>query len=118
MKNNLKFFIINDSYIDYLSEFDNHIAYNKNSTRPYIGIVLKVNDLSYFAPMYSPKPQHQKYRDNLTFFKMYSNKNKSNYLGLIRFSDMIPISDNYLIPIDVGVKKIFEIITHPKSFYF
>ena len=42
MKNNkkiklekLNFYIIDDNYINYLSQFDKHIAYNKNQKRPY-----------------------------------------------------------------------------------
>ena len=41
--------------------------------------------------MFSPKLQHEKYKENLTFFKMYGNKDKTDYLGIIRFSDMIPV---------------------------
>lgn len=102
MNNNLDFYIVNDNYIKFLSFYDKHIAHNKNMKRPYVGIVLQINNISYFAPMYSPKPQHKKYKDNLTFFKIYQKtSNKKNYLGLIRFSDMIPISNLDLIPINI-----------------
>lgn len=84
----LNFYIIDDKYIKYLSEFDKHIAYNKNETRPYIGVVIIVNEHYYFAPMFSPKTKHKTYKENLTFFKMLSVKEK-NELGIIRFSDMI-----------------------------
>lgn len=36
----LNFYTINDNYIKYLSKYDEHIAYNKEETRPYIGIVI------------------------------------------------------------------------------
>ena len=88
----LNFYIIDDNYIQYLSEFDKHIAYNKNETRPYIGVVILVNEHYYFAPMFSPKTKHKTYKENLTFFKMLSIKEK-NELGIIRFSDMIPVTD-------------------------
>ena len=55
----LNFYIIDDNYIQYLSEFDKHIAYNKNETRPYIGVVILVNEHYYFAPMFSPKTKHK-----------------------------------------------------------
>ena len=35
----LNFYTIDDTYINYLSNFDKHIAYNKNQKRPYIGII-------------------------------------------------------------------------------
>ena len=98
MKNNkriklgkLNFYIIDDNYINYLSQFDKHIAYNKNQKRPYIGVVIAVEEHYYFAPLFSPKPKHKTYKDNLTFFKIRNTKTK-NDLGIIRFSDMIPVT--------------------------
>ena len=60
-----------------------------------------MNNILYFAPMFSPKPQHSKYKDNLTFFKMYGNNEQTDYLGLIRFSDMIPVPKNQVSLIDI-----------------
>lgn len=87
----LNFYSISDDYIHYISKFDKHIAYNKNSKRPYIGIILEINKMLYFAPMFSPKSQHKRYKNNLTFFKIFGNRRKTDYLGLIRFSDMLPV---------------------------
>lgn len=111
MKNNkkiklgkLNFYIIEDDYINYLSQYDKHIAYNKNSKRPYVGVVIIVDGHYYFAPLFSPKPKHQTYKDNLTFFKIVSNKTKKN-LGIIRFSDMIPTPLNCLSMLDIQNKS-------------
>lgn len=97
MKNNkkiklgkLNFYIIDDNYISYLSQFDKHIAYNKSQKRPYIGVIIIVNEYYYFAPLFSPKQKHKTYKDNLTFFKIVNIKTKTD-LGIIRFSDMIPV---------------------------
>ena len=56
----LKFYNIDDEYIKYLYQFDKKVPYNKNSKRPYIGIVLEIRGTKYFAPMFSPKQQHSK----------------------------------------------------------
>ena len=111
MKNNkkiklskLNFYIIDNDYIEYLSQFDKHIAYNKNEKRPYIGIVLLVNEHYYFAPMFSPKTKHKTYKDNLTFFKMLSVREK-NDLGIIRFSDMIPVPQECVYLLDTTEKS-------------
>ena len=45
---NLNFYIVEDGYIEYISKWDDHIAYNKNNKRPYVGIVLKINCFYYF----------------------------------------------------------------------
>lgn len=47
-----------------ISQFDKHIAYNKNEKRPYIGVVLIVENHYYFAPLFSPKQKHKTYKDN------------------------------------------------------
>ena len=99
----LNFYIIDDDYIQYLSEFDKHIAYNKNEKRPYIGVVILVKEHYYFAPMFSPKQKHKSYKDNLTFFRMKSIKDK-NDLGIIRFSDMIPVPRGSVELLDVKNK--------------
>lgn len=111
MKNNkkiklgkLNFYIIDDNYISYLSQFDKHIAYNKNEKRPYIGVVIIVNEHYYFAPLFSPKQKHKTYKDNLTFFKIINTKTKTD-LGIIRFSDMIPVPQEYVCLLDIKNKS-------------
>lgn len=100
----LNFYIVDDNYIKYLSEFDNHIAYNKTEKRPYIGVVVKVDEHYYFAPLFSPKQKHKTYKDNLTFFKIMDTKTKNN-LGIIRFSDMIPVPKESLYLLDLKNKS-------------
>ncbi len=60
MNKTLKICYLDDEYINYLRKFDSKVAYNKNKTRPYIGIVYTFNNLNYFAPLSSPKPKHLK----------------------------------------------------------
>lgn len=100
----LNFYIIDDDYIKYLSEFDKHIAYNKNEKRPYIGVVIIVEEHYYFAPLFSPKVKHKTYKDNLTFFRIINSKNKSD-LGIIRFSDMIPVPQENINLLDIKSKS-------------
>ena len=99
----LNFYIIDDNYIWYLSQFDKHIAYNKDEKRPYIGVVIIVDGHYYFAPLFSPKQKHKTYKDNLTFFKIVNDKTKSD-LGIIRFSDMIPVPQESVYLVDIKIK--------------
>jgi protein AbiQ len=101
---NLNFYIIDENYINYLSQFDKHIAYNKDQTRPYVGVVLVVESHYYFAPLFSPKLKHKSYKDNLTFFKISNLKAKKD-LGIIRFSDMIPVPIRCVIPLNLQDKS-------------
>jgi len=54
----MKILRIDDDYINRLSNFDNRVSYNKKSTRPYVGILFKIESIPYFAPLSSPKPKH------------------------------------------------------------
>ena len=56
----LKLYYISNDYIDYLRKFDDKVRFNKNHSRPYVGIVYTYNNNNYFAPLSSPKPKYQK----------------------------------------------------------
>lgn len=90
-QNKFKFYHINQEYISHLRKFDGKIA-TKN--RPYIGIVFKNKDYIYLAPLYSAREKHKRYYMNNTFFRIYDYYNQ--YIGLIRFSNMIPVPKFYL----------------------
>ena len=100
----LNCYIVDDKYISYLGEFDKHIAYNKNEKRPYIGVVILVEGHYYFAPLFSPKQKHKKYKENLSFFRIINLKTK-NELGIIRFSDMIPVPEIGVELLDIKDKS-------------
>lgn len=88
----LLFYKINKEYIKYLSEYDRNVSYNKDErehSRPYLGIVLKIENFKYFVPLYSYKDHYKKYRNNPSFFFVYDRK--KNPLAIIKFSAMIPI---------------------------
>lgn len=88
----LLFYTIDNDYIKYLSQYDKHVSYNKSNmghTRPYLGIVLNLNDYKYFVPLYSYKKKYGKYKNNPSFFWVYDRKNRP--LSIIKFSSMIPI---------------------------
>lgn len=94
---NFKLYYIKDEYIKFISEFDKKVLYNKNGTRPYIGIVFIQNDITYFAPLSSPKPKHL----------LMSNKKPDIYkikdgeLGIINLNNMVPTPKSELILINM-----------------
>ncbi len=87
----LEFYYINKKYINYIRQFDEKIP-TKN--RPYLGIVFKNKNYIYLAPLFSPREKHKNYYMNNTFFRIYDYDN--NYIGLIRFSNMIPVPINFI----------------------
>ncbi len=95
----LKFYNIDDKYIDYLYQFDDKVPYNKNQKRPYIGVIIEIDNIKYFAPLFSPKSTHKKYSDNPTYIKIGQD------YGIIRFNNMIPVVGDVLTPIDFNIIK-------------
>ena len=75
---------INQKYIVYLSQFEEHLFRNRkisqNFTRKYVGVVLKINGFDYFAPLSSFKQKHKCLSETIDFVKigMYAVINLNN----------------------------------------
>ena len=81
-----KIYYLDEGYINYLRKFDTKVAYNKDTTRPYIGIVYTFDGLNYFAPLSSPKKKHQLMSNKaIDVFKIDDGK-----LGIVNINNMIP----------------------------
>lgn len=67
----LLFYTVDKDYIRYLSKFERHVSYNKDEighSRPYLGIVLQIEEYKYFVPLYSYKEHYKRYKNNPSFF--------------------------------------------------
>lgn len=107
----LLFYVVDRNYIKYLSEFEKHVSYNKDEighSRPYLGIVLKIENYHYFVPLYSYKEHYAKYKNNPSFFFVYDRKDKP--LAIIKFSAMIPV------PKDFNVIRLLEYNEQDKKY--
>ena len=92
----MKFYHIKDTYINFLRKYDEKVPENKNESRPYVGIVLTIGDIEYYAPFSSPKPKHKKMRNTKDFRKI-----GGGLYGAINFNNMIPVVESALIYIDI-----------------
>lgn len=92
----LKFYHVSEKYIRYLNSADSRVQYNKGERRPYVGIVLTVNDMDYFVPLESPKPNHVKIKSSGPIMKLDDGK-----LGIMGFNNMIPVHSSALIDFDI-----------------
>ena len=85
---NLKIYEINAAYINYLVPYAPHLFHNRQqgqaNERKYIGIVLQVNGLDYFAPLSSFKPKHRRMKEGLDFVKI------KDY-AVINLNNMFPV---------------------------
>lgn len=85
---NVKIYEISRNYISYLAAFAPHLFCNSKSgqanERKYIGVILQVNGMDYFAPLSSFKPKHKKMDEMLDFIKV------RNY-AVINLNNMFPV---------------------------
>ena len=62
---------------------------NKKELRPFIGILFKIENCEYFAPLSSPKPKYKTMKAIIAFLKI-----KDGELGAVNFNNMIPVREN------------------------
>lgn len=104
--NKLKLYRVDINYIKYLYSFDNRIQYNPNredeytEKRPYLGIVLEVDNFNYFVPLEHPRASHQNMKNNVYIFKIHNGK-----YGILGFNNMIPINKENLVEFDINKEK-------------
>ena len=71
---NIKLYEISPAYIDYLAPYVPHLFQNKQAgqqnERKYIGVILSVNGMDYFAPLSSFKEKHRRMQEGLDFIKI------------------------------------------------
>lgn len=68
--------------------------------RPFVGIVIVCNDKKYCIPLSSPKPKHEKMKNDVDFTRIYD---KDKLLGVINFNNMIPVDESVIIPVNLKV---------------
>ena len=104
--NILKLYKIDINYIKYLYSFDKRVQYNPNredsytAKRPYLGIVLNVENFKYFVPLEHPRLNHRNMKNNTYILKIHNGK-----YGILGFNNMIPVEEKYLINFDINNEK-------------
>jgi len=94
----LSFSRADSAYCDFLRQTDPNVPYtmDKKNTRPFIGVILKLNGMSYYAPLSSPKLKHLNMKNQIDFLKINDGK-----WGAINFNNMIPIHPNSLSKVEM-----------------
>lgn len=110
----LKIYKITDRYVRYLHQRDSRVQYNKDATRPYVGIVYTIGKYRYFVPMESPKPNHANIKAGKHILKLDGGR-----YGLLGFNNMIPVPDEALILYDINAEpddKYRNLLQHQITF--
>lgn len=100
MKDNIRIYSVKDAYIKYLSKYQEHLFLHEGGSfgRKYIGAVLEINGLPYFAPLSSFKSKHKKMKENVDFIKI------KDY-SVININNMIPVPKDQLMELDINAEK-------------
>lgn len=98
----IRIYSVDEKYVSYLSKYAAHLFHNKqpgqNNTRKYIGVVLEINSVKYFAPLSSFKPKHHKMSESVDFLKI------KNY-AVININNMFPVPDGLYHTVDFSKEK-------------
>ena len=105
----MQFYTVEECYIEHLRSVDDKVRITKG-TRPYIGIVLTINNITYLAPLTSysedKKEKFDRINDNsLLSLKIYELGNEENRLGMVQLNNMIPVSSSEMYLIDINQIK-------------
>ena len=89
----MKWYVVDKKYVNYLKEFDDkieNINYN-DKLKPYIEILLIIDEINYYVPISSVKEKHYKMKEDIDFIKIMQN---DRILGVLNLNNMIPIDND------------------------
>lgn len=93
---------VDNKYIDYLSPFAPHMFFNKkaeqNNERKYIGVILYVNGMKYFAPLSSFKAKHHRMQESVDFIKIGN-------MAVVNINNMFPVPDDCFVRVVISDVK-------------
>ena len=92
----MKLYNVTNDYVNYIKSFDSKVPENKDSKRPFVGVIFTIDENNFFAPLSSPKSKHLNMKNGADFHKI-----NSGHQGAINFNNMIPIPNSELILMDI-----------------
>ena len=129
------FYTVNPDYLEYLNQIDSEVYYNplyRNSIKPFVGIIVGIENYNYFIPIYSAKEKHKRWKNvsdehfliyevidnsitiNGDIYKYYSDEEKMHILSILDIKKMIPVPTGCYERIefdeldDIRYKDLFE----------
>lgn len=83
-----------------MSNYQKHIFAQTEGKeeRKYIGIVLKIGEMNYFAPLSSYKDKHKTMKESVDVIKIKT-------YAVINLNNMIPVPDSQIVKIDINKEK-------------
>lgn len=92
-KKNLNLYTLDMKYVRDLSKIDDNVMsvspQEHKENRPFVGIIVIMEQKQYCIPLTSPKPKHYKMKNDLDFSKIYDSNEQ--LIGALNFNNMIPV---------------------------
>jgi len=63
----IRLYNVAEAYVNYLHKFEPKVLFNKQESRPYVGVVCTIDSLNYYAPLASPKPKFARMSNSKDF---------------------------------------------------
>jgi len=105
-KNKLKLYTVDMKYIRDLHNADDKVPSVSpqigKENRPFVGVVVMVNERKYCIPLTKPKEKHKKMKGTIDFTKIVHN---GEFLGALNFNQMIPVREDQLRRIDIVIRS-------------
>lgn len=117
----LSWYVADKDYIKYLKKFDSlvpNIDYGPGKIKPYIGVVLNINDMNYYVPITSEKAKHYSMHETLDLVIIKDTKT-NRIFGVMNLNNMLPIPDQYIKRLDyrnISEFRNFNTIAEERSF--
>jgi protein AbiQ len=95
----LALYCVDPDYCDFLRKTDPCVPTTRDdkAKRPFVGVLISLQNMDYYAPLTSPKPKHRTMKNQLDFLKINDGR-----WGAINFNNMIPIRPQFLTPVIVA----------------
>lgn len=107
---------IKENYIKYLKQFEQRIPninYGKDKLKPFFAPLFKTDGLVYLTQITSPKPRHEKMKNQMDFVKYFSDKGK--LLGAVNLNYMFPVPPEAIIPLTSNNIDTYRTFTSEKE---
>lgn len=112
MGRRLKLYYVNLKYVRNLHRVDSHVPsispQEGKQNRPFLGVIVMVNNAKYCIPLSSKSAKKNKdfdsVRENITLRKIRDNNGK--VLAALNLNNMIPVRDEYITEIELKIRSV------------
>lgn len=112
--NEINFYNVDLKYIRNLSKVDDNIMsispQREKESRPFVGIIILLNEKKYCIPLTSPKEKFLKSKSQIDFIKIFDKSKKNangafKLIGVLNLNNMIPIDESLVIKMNLTISK-------------